>query len=63
MDKPPHQIEIKSLDFPSGLKSVDDAARDLGMSSSRLLGLADGGFAPHCRVDGGPPLFKASELK
>jgi hypothetical protein len=55
--QPRHTVEVNSTewqykpDWPNGLKSADDAARDLGISSRRLQGLADGGFAPHYRIE------------
>jgi hypothetical protein len=68
--QPTHRIEIASAewrsqkpDWPSGLRSAEDAARDLCISGERLASLADGGFAPHYRIDGGPPQFRTGELK
>jgi hypothetical protein len=63
MEKPEHRIEAVSLDWPSGLKTIEDAAQDLGIGAERLGELADGGFAPHFRIDGGPPQFRISELR
>lgn len=61
--RPAHRIEGITNEWPTGLKSLEDAARDLGISVDRLMGLADGGYAPHFRVDGGPPQFKIGDLK
>jgi hypothetical protein len=61
--RPEHKIEILSSEWPSNLKSAKDAATDLGISEERLTRLADGGYAPHYRIDGGPPLFRIGELK
>ena len=69
VQQPRHRIEIASaewtekIEWPNGLRSADDAGRDLGIGGARLTALADGGFAPHYRVDGGPPQFRISELK
>jgi hypothetical protein len=63
MEKPQHRIEAISNEWLTGLKSCADAASVLGISPERLATLADGGFAPHYRVDDGEPLFKLPELK
>jgi hypothetical protein len=63
MDTPAHRIEVLTSEWPSNLKALDDAARELGIGAERLKGLADGGFATHYRIDGGAPLFRMSELK
>jgi hypothetical protein len=51
------------MDWPSGLRSAADTAAVIGISEERLLDLADSGFAPHWRIDGGDPLFRPSEVK
>ena len=67
--QPQHHIEIAStewtqrVEWPNGLRSAAEVERDLGIGSGRLTALADGGFAPHYRIDGGPPQFRISELK
>jgi hypothetical protein len=64
--QPHHVIDLHGnmpKDWPIGLKSVEEAAQALAIDPARLIGLADGGFAPHYRVDGGGPLFRISELK
>jgi hypothetical protein len=63
IERPKHRIEAFSSEWPSGLKGLDDAARDLHPDAGRLLALANSGYVPHFRIDGGPPLFKVSELK
>ena len=63
MDRPQHQIEVLTSQWPSNLKSCEDAAGDLGISPERLRALADRGYAPHYRIDGGDPQFRISELK
>jgi hypothetical protein len=49
--------------WPNGLKSAAEAAEELGLTEERLLELAEAGFAPHWRIDGGPPQFRIQELK
>jgi hypothetical protein len=63
MEKPKHQIEALTSDWPSRLKPLEEAASSVGVTVERLRGLADSGFAPHYRIDGGDPLFRISELK
>ncbi len=63
MEAPEHRIEALSSLWPVGLKSLDEAATQIGLSAARLRLLADGGYAPHYRVDGGDPLFRQTELK
>jgi hypothetical protein len=63
MDKPSLKVEAYTNEWPVGLKTLEEAARDLGISADRLGGLADGGYAPHYRIDGGAPYFKIAELK
>lgn len=63
MLKPEHTIHALSNEWPSGLKTLTEAASDLGIPEDRLRALADGGYAPHYRIDGGAPQFKTSELK
>lgn len=40
-----------------------EAARRLGVLPDRLLSWCDGDWAPHYRIDGGPPVFKIQELR
>lgn len=64
MQRPTHRIDALTLDeWPHGLQSAEESAQALGIGLERLRLLADGGFAPHYRIDGGPPRFKVSELK
>jgi hypothetical protein len=63
MTSPIHRVEALTSEWPSGLKTLGEAAVDLGIAPERLQGLADGGFAPHYRIDGGPAFFKSAELK
>jgi len=48
--------------MPKGLLSAEQAAASVGIPVARLLELAEAGYAPHYRVDGGPPAFGAAEL-
>lgn len=52
-----------SIKWTHGLKSLDNAALEIGVTAERLRDLANSGFAPHYRIDGGPPLFRISDLK
>src|SRR5215471_9810159 len=63
MEAPAHKVEVITNEWPSQLATLDDAAQALHISTERLRGLADGGYAPHWRIDGGEPFFKISELK
>jgi hypothetical protein len=63
MEHPEHQIQVLTSEWPSGLKTIEEAARELNIDAERLRALADGGFAPHYRIDSGAPLFRMSELK
>lgn len=49
--------------WPTGLKSADEIAAQLGLKPERLVELAMSGFAPHYRIDGGDPLFRVGEVK
>ena len=58
-----HSVSVLTSEWPTNLKTLDEAANDLGVSLDRLRMLTDGGYAPHFRIDGGPPLFRISELR
>jgi len=49
--------------WPTGLKSVDEAASQISIRPERLMELANGHFVPHFIIDDGPPLFQIGELK
>jgi hypothetical protein len=51
------------MKVPGALHSLDEAAVKVGVSAQRLADLADAGFAPHWRIDNGPPLFQVPDLK
>lgn len=49
--------------WPTGLVSASVLAEEMGLSEQRILQLADAGYWPHYRLDGGAPLFKKSESR
>lgn len=50
--------------MPFKLIEATEAASAVGLiTSDRLLELAEAGFLPHYRVDGGPALFRLSEVR
>ncbi len=58
------KIEGVISEFPSGLKTAEEVSAETGLiSAKRLNDLAEGGFAPHFKIDGGQPMFKIAELK
>jgi hypothetical protein len=60
----PNMTVVQTTDvFPSGIKSASDISESVGISPERLVELADSGYIPHYRIDGGPPLFKQSEVR
>jgi hypothetical protein len=62
--EPKFRISKISNKLPSGLKTADQIAEKFPtLSPERLIELADAGFAPHVRIDGGPPLFIYAELQ
>lgn len=64
MNKPEHEISIVTNEYPTGLKTAEETAAIFdGISGDRLRELADSGYAPHYRIDGGPALFKPQEVK
>ncbi len=58
-----YKVEAVVSEYPSGLKTAEQVSAEIGLSVERLIKLADGGFAPHYRVDGGAPLFRVSDFK
>ena len=59
---PLHCITAVTAKIPS-LYPVDHVAEKTGVTAERLLDLAEAGYLPHWRIDGGPPMFSASEVK
>lgn len=59
-----HLVMHKTNTYPTGLKSADEVAGYVGnISAARILELADSGYLPHYRIDGGTPQFKPAEVK
>jgi len=65
MEKPQHKVSLVTNKYPNGLKTAEEIANSLsnGISVDRILELADSGYMPHYRIDGGSPLFIISEVK
>jgi hypothetical protein len=60
------EISATVLNLPKNLLSADQAALELqryGVSAETLTQFADTGFAPHWRVNSGPPLFFMKDLR
>lgn len=49
--------------WPTNLVTAREAAVELGIPEERLLELTEAGYAPHWRIDGGPPLYRMPDLK
>jgi len=49
--------------WPTSLISAAEAATLIGVGTERLKSLAESEYVPHYRVDGGEPMFRASEVK
>lgn len=49
--------------WPTGLKSSNEISEELGIEVERITDLANSGFMPHFRLEGGEPLFKVGEVK
>jgi hypothetical protein len=63
MEKPAHIITQITDGWPSSLKTAEDICQGIGISAERLIQLADSGYAPHWRIDGGNPLFRIGEVR
>jgi hypothetical protein len=63
MEKPAHIITQITDGWPSSLKTAEDICQGIGISAERLIQLADSGYAPHWRIDGGDPLFRIGEVR
>ena len=57
------KLTIMCQEFPSGLVGANIIAEKLGISEERVTSLADAGYWPHYRFDGGSPQFKITESK
>lgn len=49
--------------LPTGLKRAEEVAPLVYLTPARLLELAEGGFVPHWRVDGGEVLFRTTDVR
>lgn len=64
MERTQHVVTHKTNEYPSGLKPAHEVTSGVGgISAERLIELANAGYMPHYRIDGGEPLFKISEVK
>lgn len=65
MEETKFNVTHSTNDYPVGLKTADEMAEILmgDISAERLVELADSGYLPHFRIDGGAPKFKQSEVK
>jgi hypothetical protein len=57
------QMLVRCEEWPTGLVSAADIASDTGLSVERVVSLADAGYWPHYRFDGGSPMFRKAESK
>jgi len=65
VETPKHFVQAVTDKYPSGLKTaseIEDALKS-GISEARVIELANSGYMPHYRIDGGEPLFMVSEVK
>ena len=63
MEKPVHYIEQYTNKWPSGLKTAEEFAPKVGLTPERLLFLADAGYCPHYKIDGGHSMFASAETR
>lgn len=56
-------IKFGPVSWPVGLKSLGEISEILAVSEERIMSLVEGGFIPHYRIDGEPPLFRVVETK
>ena len=65
MNPPQHSITYKTDNYPTSLKTHHEMSEAVsgGLSAERIMELADSGYMPHYRIDGGIPLFKVTEVK
>jgi hypothetical protein len=70
-DSTPKQLEVQPVisiqvvgdaKFPT-LNTPDQAEAYTGIKAARLIDLAEAGYAPHWRIDGGPILFERAPLR
>lgn len=65
---PGRRVDFRSGDaLPSfaltSLRTAEEVSDSVLVPPERLNGLAEAGYAPHYRIDGGPPLFRPQEIK
>lgn len=64
MEQTSHIVMHQTNEYPSGLKTAAEMAASLdSIPEDRLNELANAGYLPHYRVDGGSPMFRAGEVK
>lgn len=65
MDKSNHVVAHFTDEWPTGLKTADEISEQVkgAIPAARIIELADAGYAPHYRIDGGAPLFLPPEIK
>lgn len=66
MKTPNHTVTgITNEKFPGSLKTAQEISAMVkgAISPERLVEFADAGYAPHWRIDGGPPMFQSVEAK
>ena len=57
------QMIVRCETWPTGLVSSAIIATEVGLPVERVNELADSGYWPHYRFDGGEPMFKKTESK
>jgi len=57
------EMVVRCEVWPTGLVGADVIAKEYGISEDRVIGLADSGYMPHYRLDGGSPMFKKTDAK
>ena len=65
MNFPQHSVTYKTDSYPTSLKTHHETSEVIsgGLSAERIMELAESGYMPHYRIDGGVPLFKVAEVK
>ena len=65
MKQAEHTVTHRTSSYPANLITATEAVESLKgvVGEERLVSLADAGYAPHFRIDGGQPMFKISELR
>jgi hypothetical protein len=63
LSQPPLHRAVGLTPKVPALHPVELVADRTGVAAQRLLDLADAGYLPHWRIDGGPPMFVIQEVK